>query len=144
VIEVRNLNKKHRLNEKFLKNTAAKILKILDKKSGADISIAFLSDAAIRPINKRYKRRDRATDVLSFNLGACGQILISSDTALKNSKLFNTSFEEEIVLYVIHGILHLLGHEDRTGIQRKRMSEKEESVLKRLCRRNFSKVLTPR
>ena len=142
-VKVKNLNKKHKLNEKFLENIALDILKIL-KKHKASIEITFLSDTDIRSINKKYKGRDRPTDVLSFELGELGEILISSDTALKNSRRFGTSFEEEIVLYVIHGILHLHGYDDETAQEKKRMSKKEEFILKRLCQKKLSKVLMPR
>jgi len=143
VIEVKNLNKKHNINERFIASIAKDTLKVLKKSSRIELGIAFLSDAAIRPINKRYRHRDRATDVLSFELGPCAQILISSDTALKNSGIFNTSFEEEIILYVIHGILHIIGYDDGTAEEKRRMSKKERMVLNKLCRTDFSKVLMP-
>jgi probable rRNA maturation factor len=144
VIEVRNLNKNHRINKKFIAKIAGEVIRILNREKFSELSIVFLSDPAIKPINKKYRQRDRATDVLSFDLGKYGQVLISSDTALKNSRLFNTSFEEEIALYVIHGILHLSGYDDETKTGKDRMSKKEESILKRLCRKRFSKVLMPR
>ena len=143
MIEVKNLNKKHNINERFIASIAKDTLKVLKKSSRIELGIAFLSDAAIRPINKRYRHRDRATDVLSFELGPCAQILISSDTALKNSGIFNTSFEEEIILYVIHGILHIIGYDDGTAEEKRRMSKKERMVLNKLCRTDFSKVLMP-
>lgn len=143
-IVVSNLNKKHRIDEKFIERTVVRILKILKKSPKTKLEIVFLSDAAIRPLNERYRHRDRATDVLSFDLGSCGQILISSDTALKNSHIFNTSFEKEIALYVIHGILHLSGYDDETAKAKQRMSRKEELVLKKLCHKNLSRVLMPR
>lgn len=141
-IKVKNLNKKHRISEKFVEKIAKDILKFLGKKRVTILDIVFLSDTAIRPLNRRYRYSDRATDVLSFDLGNCGQILISSDTALRNSRIFKTSFEEEIVLYVIHGILHLSGYVDETGPEKNRMSKKENLILKKLCRERFSKVLT--
>lgn len=144
-VVVKNTNKRFSLNERFIKKVVAEILKILKKPSDANLEIVFLSDASIKPFNKRYKYKDRPTDVLSFDLGTCGQILISSDTALSNSKIFNTSFAEEIVLYVIHGILHLFGYEDETLKAKKRMSKKENTILERLCaKENLSKVLMRR
>jgi len=142
-IVVKNSNKKFDLNERFIKKIVAEILKILKKPRHTRLEIAFLSDSVIKPLNKKYRRSGRATDVLSFDLGFCGQILISSDTALKNSKIFDTSFEEEIILYVIHGILHLFGYDDETASRKNRMSAKENIVLKKLCQKNFSKVLMP-
>jgi metalloprotein, YbeY/UPF0054 family len=111
-IEVSNLNKRHPINEKFVGEIARSVLKSL-KKDKIELEIIFLSDAAIRPVNVKYKGSDRATDVLSFDLGSCKEILISSDMALRNSRIFNTPLEKELVLYVIHGILHLFGYLSR-------------------------------
>lgn len=144
-IVVRNLNKKHRLNEKFIKKLTADILNILRKPRSAELEIIFLSDSAIRLLNRRYKGRNISTDVLSFELGELGEVIISSDTALRNSRIFSTSFEEEIVLYIIHGILHLFGYDDETAGAKNRMSKKENGIRERICgKENLSKVLMRR
>jgi len=144
-IVVSNLNKKHKLNKKFIKEIVADILKILKLSRNTKLDIVFLSDRAIEPLNRLYKKEKRATDVLSFDLGSCGQILISSDMALKNSRVFNTSFENELVLYVIHGILHISGYDDQKLKDKSRMFKKQASILERLCAKvNLSKVLTRR
>jgi probable rRNA maturation factor len=144
-IEVKNLNKKHRINEKFIKKITLDIIKILEKPRNIDLEVIFLSNAAIGALNKRYKHKDSPTDVLSFNLDGLGEVIISSDMALKNAVFFGTTFEKEVVLYVIHGILHLFGYEDETLKAKKRMREKEDAVMERLCmKENLSKVLTRR
>jgi len=143
-ITVSNLNKKHRIDERFIGGIARRILKRL-KKENTELEIIFLSDAAIRPVNSKYKRSNRATDVLSFDLGSCLEILISSDMALRNSRIFNTPFEKELVLYVIHGILHLFGYDDEDPKARSKMFRKQDSVLEMLCESiDLSKVLTRR
>ena len=143
-IEVFNLNKKHRINERFVVEIARRVLKVL-KKQNTELEIIFLSDAVIKPVNEKYKHNNRATDVLSFDLGSCGQILISSDMALRNSRVFNTPLEKELVLYVIHGILHLFGYDDEKPKERLRMFRKQDSIMEILCAKiNLSKVLTQR
>ena len=142
-IVVSNLNQKHKLNEKFIKKIVTRILKILKLSPNTKLDIVFLSDRAIEPFNRLYKKENGSTDVLSFDLGSCGQILISSDMALKNSRTFNTSFENELVLYVIHGILHLFGYGDRRPKEKLRMFKKQDSIIERLCAKiKLSKVLT--
>ena len=141
-IAVSSLNKKHRINERFVAGLARRVLKIL-KKEDTELEIIFLSDAAIKPVNRKYRQSNCATDVLSFNLGSCGQILISSDMALRNSRVFNTPLEKELVLYVIHGILHLFGYDDGKPEDRSRMFRKQDSILEILCAKTkLSKVLT--
>lgn len=144
-IVVRNLNKKFRINERFIKEIAARVLKILKSPRDIKLEIIFLSDAAIRTLNKKYKHRDAPTDVLSFDLGESGEVIISADTASRNSEYFGTFFEKELVLYVIHGILHLYGYNDGTAPQKRRMSNKENHILRRLCAStNLSKALMRR
>jgi len=144
-IIVSNLNKKHRIDKIFVKKIAANILKILKKSSNTKLEIVFLDNRAIRPINKRYKGADRATDVLSFDLGQCGQVLISSEMALKNSRAFKMPLEKELILYVIHGILHLFGYDDEKPKTRSRMVRKQNYIMEMICANiNLSKVLTRR
>ena len=82
---------------------------------------------------------------MSFNLDDIGEIFVSTDTAFRNSKVFGTEFCEEITLYLIHGILHILGYRDESVKEKAGMSRKESEILKCLCgREDLSKVLTRR
>ena len=144
-IVVSNLNKKHRINANYIKKIIVNILNILKKPSNTKLEIVFLSDRAIKPINRRYKGEKRATDVLSFDLGLCKEILISSDTALRNSRVYNTSFEKELILYVVHGILHLFGYDDERSKDRSKMFGKQKFIMEILCAKvRLPKVLTRR
>ena len=58
-----------------------------------------------------------------------GEIIISADTAKTNAKIYKTSFMYEILLYAIHGILHLLGYNDKTEREIKKMRKKEKQLL---------------
>lgn len=152
-IDVVNLNKTYRINERFIKKIAAAVLKFIKKPETADIEIVFLDNKAIAAFNKRYKATPGPTDVLSFKIDRSefgqgpflGEILISSERAKENAKVFGTDFEEEIALYVIHGILHLFGYDDENPEDRCLMDKKEKEVLRYLCRKeDLSKVLIPR
>jgi len=98
----------------------------------------------IKALNKKYLHRDYSTDVLAFDLSQdftpkgkknkrikiiTGEVIISADTALKNSVLYRTTPKEEIMLYVIHGILHLLGHDDSSRKGKHLMRLKEQKIL---------------
>lgn len=107
---------------------AVKILSIIGSKAGR-ICILFADDARIRRLNKRYRKRDKSTDVLAFETG---DIIISAETAAKNSRSFGSTLADELKLYMIHGILHLSGYDDTTSPKRKTMRIMEERVLKRL------------
>jgi probable rRNA maturation factor len=82
----------------------------------------------MRAINKKYLNHDDVTDVLTFDFGdTCGEIIICPHVARLQARAHQTSTENEIVLYVIHGILHLAGFDDhgpRDILQMRRMEEK--------------------
>ena len=148
IVKIVNLHRAYKINGRLVEKIAARILGYCKARRDSGLEIVFLTDSGIRPLNKRYKREDRPTDVLSFGLSErplLGDIFISIDRARKNSKIFKSGLEEEVTRYVTHGILHLMGYDDRTGKARARMESKQEEILRKLCKReNLSKVLTPR
>jgi probable rRNA maturation factor len=98
------------------------ILKTLNKlgRHNWDISILFCNDMYIKDLNRRYRNKDEATDVLSFHAGEtinedgderhiAGDIVISLETLAKNSEYFDISEDEELRRLLTHGILHLHG-----------------------------------
>jgi probable rRNA maturation factor len=121
-----------------VKRAAKKALVFLRKRD-AELNIMFVSNRKMRAMNKRYLGRDSATDVLAFCPGRdgsidkrfLGDIMISSDMAENNRKVFGTGFDEEIALYVIHGILHLAGYEDKTKEERRVMKRIEDGLVKK-------------
>ena len=137
-IVIGNLQKKILIKPARITRTARKTL-LNNKVKEARLSIAFVTDQRIKSLNKKYLDREYTTDVLSFDLSLDvkektleGEIVISTDTALRNSKVFGTSVVKEIDLYVIHGILHLLGFDDHTQRDIQEIRTEEKKILKQL------------
>ena len=103
--------------------------KVLREAKGGSICILFADDAWIRRLNKRYRKINKSTDVLAFETG---DIIISAETAARNSRGFGSTLADELKLYMIHGILHLSGYDDTTSPKKETMRIMEERVLKRL------------
>ena len=98
-----------------------------------DVSICFVDDVTIRQYNKQFLNKDRPTDVLAFEGDDnvyLGDVIISVDTARANARQFKTTFDEELLLYVIHGVLHLLGFDDTTDTARKKMQRTQKTILR--------------
>jgi probable rRNA maturation factor len=100
----------------------------------AKLSIAFVDNNEIKKVHQRFLSSDEVTDVISFPLGGesgfvNGEIVVSVETALEVANSKQSSVEGEIILYVIHGILHLLGFDDNNRVNSKIMHEKEVEVL---------------
>jgi probable rRNA maturation factor len=117
----------------WIKSTAAEY----EKKVG-DIAFIFCTDERILKVNKQYLEHEYYTDIITFDYSEgtiiSGDIFISIDTVKSNAKEFNVSFEDELYRIIIHGILHLCGHEDTSPVLRLQMTEKENRAL---AHRNF-------
>ena len=140
VVAIRILHKKARLNTSQIIKIVRKILNY-QKVDQAVISLAFVTSQKITALNRKFLNRYRATDVLAFDLGGGpgrvkkaleGEIVISFDAAFKQARDYGTTFEQELVLYIIHGILHLLGYDDHRAADIKRMRKKEEELFKKV------------
>jgi probable rRNA maturation factor len=110
---------------------------ILGKKS---LSVAFVTNAAIRKINRRFLNHDFATDVISFPLGTdlLGELVISAEYAVAEAAKRKIPVEEELLRYVAHGVLHLLGYDDHRPADRKKMWARQERELRKLRRARSS------
>lgn len=124
---------------KDIKLLAVKATKILKCNKKA-ISITFCRDPFIRELNKKYRHKDKPTDVLSFPLGeksVLGDIIISLDTAKQNCRRFGTSVKEELMFLIVHGLCHLLGHDHHKKAEELKMQKLEKMVLLKLLGRNY-------
>ena len=135
---VTNRQKKIRLNLARVRKVAREALKsleCLDK----ELSVALVDDEQMRELNRRYRGRDRPTDVLAFPMDSAdgpllGDVVISVDTALVQAKLASQALEEEVMVLLLHGILHLLGY-DHTGskLEARRMAAAQAKLTSELA-----------
>ncbi|MCL6494958.1 MAG: rRNA maturation RNase YbeY [Ignavibacterium sp.] len=100
------------------------------------LEINFIDSETIKEINKKFLSHDYSTDIITFNYSDAqniidGEIFISVDDAKENAKKFKVKFLEEIGRLVAHGILHLIGFDDTTPDQRKKMKNQENQLLKK-------------
>jgi len=131
-IRTGNLNKKIKIPDRAVRKAALAVLKKFGKKR-ASVDITFVSDAAIKRLNTKYMGKRRATDVLAFGLQGnplVGDIYISSDAARENGRAYGTGFRREILLYTVHGALHLMGMADRTKKEKEKIRKAEEKFLR--------------
>lgn len=98
-----------------------------------DISLVFCSDEYILEANRTYLQHDYFTDIITFDYSegtvVSGDLLISIDTVLSNSVLYNVDFKEELFRVVIHGLLHLCGLGDKEEEEIALMRSKENQYL---------------
>ncbi|MFN3301822.1 MAG: rRNA maturation RNase YbeY [Patescibacteria group bacterium] len=128
MVEINNLTKS-KIPKNLLENFIKKIFKKLKIKK--DLSIAFVGQKRIKELNKKYLKREMVTDVLSFpgQNNFLGEIVISLPQAKKQAKKIGHSLKEELKILIIHGLLHLLGFDDKTKKEEKKMQMKEKELL---------------
>lgn len=123
-------------NQQELRRWIKKVITSENKEMG-EINYIFCSDEYLLERNIKYLDHDTLTDIITFNY-CKGQIItsdimISIDRVKENSTIFDNSFSEELHRVMIHGILHLIGYDDKTEKEKKLMREKENFYLKKLC-----------
>jgi len=156
-IDIANQQTLLEIDEVFLHDVVVKTLSA-EQTVGAEISIAVVDDTTIHELNKRHLQHDYPTDVLSF-LFDCesaseataspandtdstiprgrgkridGEIVVSAETALSQAGECGFTPHKELVLYLVHGLLHLLGYDDSGDDETQLMRSRERAILQ-LC-----------
>jgi probable rRNA maturation factor len=117
--------------EKIVKETF-NLKNILDY----DISLVFVSDEYLSNLKQKYFKVNQYTDVIAFRLNEYGtpfvegEIYISLPRAKENARIFDEPYSREVSRLIIHGCLHLIGLEDKTQIEKKNMTNNEDTILK--------------
>ncbi len=148
MIEINNLTA-NEIDEEFLRKIVIAVLEGEKIGPEVELSIAFLGPGRMRSLNRRYRRKNRVTDVLAFpeseiifkkfkvgpfqKTRSLGEIVICLREVKKNAKRFSTFFEKELATCLIHGLLHLLGYDhERGGDEAKKMEAKQNYYLKKI------------
>ena len=99
-----------------------------------DLVFLFVSDQELLAMNKKYLKHNYFTDVITFGElegdKISGNIAISVDRVLDNSKTYGVRFDEELKRVMVHGLLHIIGYNDKTKKEKLAMSQKETDALK--------------
>ena len=123
-----------------------------DKPFSTEVSVSFVTDEAIAELNERYRQKSGPTDVLSFECDGAdddlsamtlaedpvfelGDVVIAPDVAARQKREFGTTFEEEISLLLVHGLLHLCGYDHIADDEAEVMERREAEILEAWAKR---------
>jgi probable rRNA maturation factor len=135
-VAVANRQRRLKINTHRLAEIAEHALELVGDKQ-FHLGIVLVDDVAIAKLNARYHDTPGATDILSFDYGEeQGELIISVEHAVTQARRYHTTTPRELILYVVHGILHLHGYNDLTRPQRRRMRAAERLLVSQL-RRQF-------
>ncbi|GBR73773.1 rRNA maturation RNase YbeY [Candidatus Termititenax aidoneus] len=99
---------------------------LLQKSGLSEISVTLCGKQTIRSLNQKFRRQNKATDVLSFD---CGDIIICPAAAAANAKKYRNTLANELLYLLIHGICHLQGHDHGAPRETARMQKAEQRYL---------------
>ncbi len=130
MIEINNLSKTS-LNRNFFSTVAKKVLSGENRET-EKISLAFINKEEIKKLNKKFRNKNKPTDVLSFNLGEkdyLGEIVICPEIVKENAKKYGVTIKYETTKVFVHGILHLLGYDHEKLEEAEDMESRQEKYL---------------
>src|SRR3989344_1478858 len=136
MIEINNLTN-FAVDKKFFSGVAKKVLKG-ENRVKENISIAFVSPIEIQKLNKQYRKKDKPTDVLSFEKVSqfkdeCAEVVICPAVVRENTKESKLSLKKELANILIHGVLHALGYDhERSEKDAEKMEVKEQLYFSKI------------
>jgi rRNA maturation RNase YbeY len=142
VLIVRNRQRARPLNTKFLRKVLRALLIHELSRDEFEIGVSIIGEEAMTRMNQGYLRHKGSTDVITFDYTdasrpkcLAGEIFVCLDEALAQAPRFRVTWQNELVRYIVHGILHLCGYDDKTVAERKKMKREENRLMSRLAAR---------
>ena len=145
-ILIRNRQRIKKVNLLRLKQIISASLAELEI-SGAELGINLVGTKEMARVNWQFLQHEGSTDVITFDHRECGvrsaergvkihgELFICVDEAVVQAKQFGTSWQSEVMRYVVHGVLHLLGHDDQHVLALRKMKRAENRLVRALSRR---------
>lgn len=132
-IEINNLAKE-KIDLKPVKKVIGAFGRAYKVNRSKEISLAFVSDAEIKKLNLTYRGLNQATDILSFKgeEDFLGELVIDYSQIKRQANRFNNSLKQELIFILAHGLLHLIGYDDKTEKSRLKMIKMGEEFVKKL------------
>ncbi|HEX3856714.1 MAG TPA: rRNA maturation RNase YbeY [Verrucomicrobiae bacterium] len=138
-IVIANRQRTKKINSRLLKRIIAALFEDL-KIEGAELGINVVGAKEMAQVNWNFLRHEGSTDVITFDHAEkrkqiYGELFVCADDAVRQAKEFQTGWQSEIVRYIVHGILHLLGHDDVNAKAKRKMKAEENRLLRKLSAR---------
>ncbi|MFA9423949.1 MAG: rRNA maturation RNase YbeY [Sedimentibacter sp.] len=127
-------------NVKAIESAVGTVLEEENAKGDFEISVSFVTNEEIRRLNRDYRNVDSETDVLSFPMDEdefngviiLGDIVLSTQRIIEQANEFGHSFEREMIYLTVHSMLHLLGYDHLSDLEKDEMRLREKEIMKKL------------
>jgi probable rRNA maturation factor len=148
---VQNRQRTHRVDLRVLKQILQALLIDLLRADSFELGINIVGAREMTRLNETFLHHQGSTDVLAFDYTENqrqttlrGEIFVCADEATIQAARFRTSWQNELVRYVVHGVLHLRGYDDKGSASRRKMKREEDRLLRELGGRFVFGALRPR
>jgi len=145
-VAIVNRQRTKKINTRFLKQVAAELFGELEI-SATELGVHLVGAKKMAQVNRQYLQHEGSTDVITFDHSEKrpaasgqrkqihGELFICVDDAVAQAKAFKTNWQSEVVRYLVHGVLHLLGYDDLQPDLRREMKREENRLVRRLEKR---------
>ncbi len=141
-LSVRNRQRTRRLNRNLLRRVARALVDDFLPDKQFDLGLILTGTTEMTRLNESYLRHAGSTDVIAFDYSneknrrsVHGEIFICVDEALVQARRFRTTWQSEVIRYLVHGVLHLCGYDDKSSAGRRTMKSVENRLLRNLAAR---------
>ena len=143
-LAIRNWQRSRKIDLPLLRRIVRSLLTQHLEVTGSDLGVFLVAAPEMTRLNENFLQHAGSTDVITFDYGETGkrkptaslhgEIFVCVDEAMTQAKKFRTTWQSEIVRYIVHGSLHLLGHDDANTPARKKMKAVENRVVGQLAK----------
>jgi probable rRNA maturation factor len=138
-LSFRNRQRARALNSLLLRQIVRHLLYEEFELSEYELCFHFVGEKEMAKVNWKFLQHEGSTDVITFDLAEpgsgtmVGEIYISVPDAVKQAREFGTTWQEELIRYIIHSLLHLQGHDDLEAAKRRVMKREENRLVKKVA-----------
>lgn len=137
-LSMRNLQRRYPLASSEARKAAGLLMDELLEIEAYDLSILFVNETRMAQLNESHLQHEGPTDIITFDYCTPtllhGELVICPAVASKHAEKYRTSLGRELARYIIHGVLHLQGHDDQKPADRRKMKREENRLLQKLAR----------
>lgn len=157
-LTIRNRQRTRAINRRLLREITIELLRELLELDEVELGIALVGAKEMARVNWQFLQHEGSTDVITFDHSEeqlsrkrqktfrrkiCGELFLCVDDAVEQARSFVTTWQAEVVRYIVHGVLHLCGHDDHRATARQRMKREENRLLRGLGGKFDFRKLTP-
>lgn len=147
-LTIRNRQRVCRINSRWLRGLVLELLRESFDLEQVELGVSIVGATEMARVNWQFLQHEGSTDVITFDHSETqesrkpprsvrrinGELYVCVDDALLQAEQFRTTWQAELLRYVVHGILHLVGYDDRTEAERRRMKREENRLMRALAR----------